>query len=95
MIYAKVVKGSLNMRADTSTDATRITTIPNGTRIAITERGAVWAKAIYNEYTGYVMVKYLQFEEEPSDEDVEMVTIRLPKDVALSLLESLKASLNA
>ena len=94
MIYAKVVGGGLNMRADTSIEAPRMTQIPSGSRIAVIERGTVWAKAIYNEFTGYVMVKYLQFEEEPSDEGVEVITLRIPKDVALSLFEALKTSLN-
>ena len=94
MMYAKVINGSLNMRRDTNTESERIVLIPNGSRIAIIEKGAVWAKAVYNEYTGYVMIKYLHFEEESSSEDdVEMVTITVPRDVALSLYEALKTSL--
>ena len=51
MMYAKVINGSLNMRRDTNTESERIVLIPNGSRIAIIEKGAVWAKAVYNEYT--------------------------------------------
>lgn len=94
MMYAKVIGGKLNMRVDTSTDAERITQIPEGARVAVVEHGAVWAKAAYNEYTGYVMVKFLQFEEEDPSEDVDMVSIVLPRDVAAVLYEALKTSLN-
>ena len=95
MSYAKVVGGGLNMRQDTSTDAARLTLIPNGSRIAILEKGTVWAKAVYNEYTGYVMTKYLQFEDEESSEskETDMVTIVLSRQTAKVIYEALKISL--
>lgn len=96
MLYAKVINGALNMREDTNTSATKLTQIPNGTRIAVLEKGSTWAKAVYNEYTGYVMTKYLQFEEEETEEpeQSELVTIVLPRTIAKAVYEALKLSLN-
>ena len=90
MEYATVVGGNLNMRKDTDIKSDRITVIPNGANVAVLDRGLVWCKAVYNSYTGYVMVKYLKFDSE--DED-EVVTISLSKDCADELYEALKNSL--
>jgi len=90
--YAKVIGGALNMRSDTDIKSNRITTIPNGSNVAILERGLVWAKVIYNAYTGYVMVKYLKFDSQ--DED-EVVTINISRSCANELYEALKLSLEA
>jgi len=90
--YAKVIGGALNMRSDTDIKSNRITTIPNGSNVAILERGLVWAKVVYNAYTGYVMVKYLKFDSQ--DED-EVVTINISRSCANELYEALKLSLEA
>lgn len=92
MEYAKVIGGALNMRSDTDIKSNRITTIPNGSNVAILERGLVWAKVVYNAYTGYVMVKYLKFDSQ--DED-EVVTINISRSCANELYEALKLSLEA
>ena len=96
MWYAKVVNGSLNMRKDTSIDSERITLIPNGERIAVLDRGVVWAKAVYSTYEGYVMTKYLRFEEEDSDvpPEADSVSVSLTREAAMELYKALKASLN-
>ena len=65
--------------------------IPAGTRIAVTEKGDEWCKAVYNEYTGYVMTKFLSFE---STSDDSNIMISLSRDTALALYEALKLSLN-
>jgi len=89
--YATVIGGSLNMREDTDIKSNRITSIPNGSVIAVLEKGVVWCKAVYNAYTGYVMTKYLNFEDESED---DIVTISISKAAAKELYDALKLSLN-
>ena len=98
MSYAKVINGSLNMRQESSLNSSKITLIPNGARIAVLEKGVVWCKAAYNQYTGYVMTKYLQFEKnenlDDSHEEVDTVSITLDRETAILLYKALKTSLN-
>lgn len=91
MENAKVIGGNLNMRADTDIKANRITIIPNGADVAVIEKGLVWCKLIYNEYTGYAMTRYLEFDSESED---EAVTICISKQSAKELYEALKLSLS-
>ena len=91
MEYATVIGGTLNMREDTDIKSNRITGIPNGSNVAVVEKGLVWCKVIYNAYTGYAMTKFLQFDSEGED---ELVTICLSKESADELYEALKLSLN-
>ena len=94
MQYANVTGGGLKIRQEASKEAAVLTLIPNNSRIAITEKGDVWSKAIYNQYTGYVMTKYLKFEDDESSE-IDTVTITLRKDIAEALYEALKNSLES
>lgn len=90
--YATVTGGSLNMRNEKSVSSTKLASIPSGTRIAVTEHGSDWCKAIYNNYTGYVMTKYLNFESDGNEKN--KITINLSRDTANALYEALKLSLN-
>ena len=90
MENATVVGGNLNMRADTDTKSNRITIMPNGANVAVLEKGAVWCKIVYNEYTGYAMTRYLEFDSEGED---EAITICISKKTAKELIEALKLSL--
>ena len=94
MLYAQVENGNLNMRQEPNTNAAKLTLIPNGSRIGISNKGNVWSKAIYNQYTGYVMTKFLKFEDEESEQTTDMITITLKRDIAEALYEALKFSLN-
>ena len=89
--YAIVKGGSLNLRSSKSTNSTKLTSIPDGKTVYVVEQGSDWCKVVYNEYTGYVMTKYLNFESESDD---QKVTITLSYDDALALYEALKLSLN-
>lgn len=89
--YAVVTGGSLNIRAGKSTTSNRIGSIPNGSKVAVTEYNPDWCKIIYNSYEGYVMTKYLKFE---SGSDDDKVTITLSRQDAEALYEALKLSLN-
>ena len=91
MEYAKVIGGSLNMREDTDIKSNRITSIPNGSDVAVLEKGEVWCKAIYNAYTGYVMTRFLKFEDESEN---ELITISISKEAAKELYDALELSLN-
>lgn len=89
--YATVIGGSLNMRKDSDQKADKITSIPNGSKVAVIEKGSVWCKAVYNAYTGYVMTKFLKFE---SDSEDDKVTLILSRTCAKEIYEALKLSLN-
>lgn len=91
MEYAKVIGGSLNLRKDSDIKSDRITSIPNGSTVAVLEKGLVWGKVIYNSYTGYVMVQYLEFDSESED---DAITLNLSKSCAGELYEALKQSLS-
>lgn len=90
MEYAKVIGGSLNMREDTDIKSNRITSIPNGSDVAVLEKGLVWCKVVYNAYTGYVMAQFLKFEGDSDDN----VTISISKEAAKELYDALKLSLD-
>ena len=90
--YATVNGGSLNLRASKSTSSTRLSSIPDKTKISVVEQASDWCKVVYNQYTGYVMTKYLTFESESGDTD--KVVITLAREDALALYEALKLSLN-
>ena len=89
--YATVIDGALNLRKDKSTSSIKLTSIPNGSKVAVTEHGDTWCKVVYNSYTGYAMTKFLSFESGSED---SRVTIVLSRENALALYEALKLSLN-
>lgn len=89
--YATVTGGSLNLRKEKSTSSEKLTSIPSGTKVAVVEHEDEWCKVIYNQFTGYVMTKFLKFE---SGGDDSKVTITLSRENALALYEALKLSLN-
>ena len=90
--YATVVGGALNMRQDADIKSERVTLIPNGSKIAVVEEGSQWCKAVYNEYTGYVMTQFLKFDGD-DEKPAEKITITISKDCALAIYEALKFSL--
>ena len=55
--------GSLNMRAQAKAGSQILTTIPKGSRIAVTERGTVWSSVYYAGMNGYVMTAYLSLDD--------------------------------
>ena len=89
--YATVIGGALNMRNNKDKASERITIIPSGSKVAVTEHGEDWCKIVYNQYTGYAMTKYLKFE---SGSDDSIITITLSRENALALYEALKLSLD-
>lgn len=59
--YVKTTGGSLNLRAEGKSSAKVITTIPNGTALAVYSRGGSWCQVMYNGIWGYVMTSFLSF----------------------------------
>ena len=53
-------KGKLNLRKSPTTDSKRIAQIPNLSTIEILDVEGDWAKATYNDKTGFVMTKFLR-----------------------------------
>ncbi len=53
--------GGLNLRAYAESNAKVLAVIPNGARVTVTARGAVWSAVSYNGLSGYVMTGYLDF----------------------------------
>lgn len=59
---------TLNLREGPSTDYTVIAQIPKGTTIIVTEKGDTWCAVKWGSLEGYVMTKYLLFEDEETSE---------------------------
>ena len=57
---AKVIGGTLNLRASKSTKADRIEQIPNGAEVTVLKEEDNWCKVLYNGKSGFVLKKYLE-----------------------------------
>lgn len=66
---AEVTGGGLNMRREKSTNAQKITQIPNGARVLVTEEDGDWSKVTYAGLEGYVLNSFLK-EIKPEDETI-------------------------
>lgn len=66
----KTAATSLNLRAQPSTQAAVLASIPRGESIVVTSRGSEWSAVRYGSVSGYVMTQYLSF---PAD-NVQQVT---------------------
>ena len=91
MQYATVIGEVLTIHTSDSLESDRVAKIPNGANVAVLEKNDNWCKIVYNEYTGYVMTKFLKFE---SDSQDDKVTVALSQDIAKQVYEALKLSLN-
>lgn len=91
MQYGTVIGEVLTIHASDSFESDRVAQIPNGANVAVLEKNDNWCKIVYNEYTGYVMTKFLKFE---SDSQDDKVTVALSQDIAKQVYEALKLSLN-
>lgn len=90
MQYATVIGEVLTIHLSDSFESDRIAQIPNGANVAVLNKNDNWCKIVYNEYTGYVMTKFLKFESDSDDK----VTVTLSQDIAEEVYEALKLSLN-
>ena len=54
---------SLNVRAEPSTDAAKVTSLNNGTRVEVLGEEGDWYSIRYSEYEGYVKKEYIQLDE--------------------------------
>jgi hypothetical protein len=70
---AKVIGGNLNLRKSASAGAERITQIPDGSTVTVTEELQDWCQVEYNGKTGYVVAKYLAKIQQ--DADGETITV--------------------
>lgn len=86
---ATVTGGSLNLRALKSTSSDKLTSIPNGSTVSVSEKGDTWSKVTYGSQTGYVMTRYLSFDNN------DKISMTIDRDHALALYEALKAALNS
>lgn len=57
---AQVIGGGLNMRKSPTMSAEKLTQIPNGTLVTVTEEDGDWGKTSYKNLTGWVLRKYLE-----------------------------------
>ena len=89
-IYATTIEDVVPLHSDANIDSEITTIIPGDTTIAILEKGDVWSKAIYNEYTGYLLNCFLKFESEGEDK----IVLSLSRENAQNLYLALKLSLN-
>ena len=65
---------TLNLRPTPSTEQSPIAEIPKGTTIVVTQRGVSWCAVTWGELKGYVMTKYLNFPDDPTDEPTDAPT---------------------
>lgn len=63
MQNATVIGGDLNIRANKSTTSKRLGGIPNGSRVEVITNDGTWSAVDYKGIGGFVMSKYLQFDE--------------------------------
>ena len=61
--WVNTESGSLNLRSAPNGNAKIIRTIPQYAQISVSERDSTWCKAAYGGSVGYVMTKYLSFDE--------------------------------
>lgn len=74
---AKVIGGTLNLRSEDSTAASRIGRIPADSIVRAVEDLGEWIKVEYKGLTGYVMAKYLEMEGKPSGTMISVERTRL------------------
>lgn len=55
-----VIGGKLNLREQPTTQSKRITLIPDGTQITVSDYDTRWYKAQYNDHNGYAMKQFVQ-----------------------------------
>lgn len=72
-MIATVAGGNLNMRQAKSKGSERICQIPDGTEVGVIEKGEDWCRVAYGEHTGYVMTKYLSFEQISEEGEYDVV----------------------
>ena len=101
LVYAANGK-PVNLRAGQSTSAAVLIQVKVGEEVDVLEEGATWDKVKYQELTGYMMNEFLTIvadggDDVPPEDGGEggsgFVTIKLPEDVALALLEVLEGTL--
>ena len=73
-VKAVVIGGKLNMREKESTDANVLTRIPEGASVTVEKRGNTWSKVQYNGQSGYVMSRYLSFDDNAAAETARVTT---------------------
>ncbi|MCQ2445875.1 MAG: SH3 domain-containing protein [Clostridia bacterium] len=64
-----ITTAGLNLRDAPSTSGKKLTTIPQGTKITVTETDNGWGKTTYKSYTGWVSMEYLKKADDPVTPD--------------------------
>lgn len=72
----------VNLRAKASTTGKLIDRVPCGEVVEILEYGDTWSKVRWEKQTGYMMSKYLLFDEEDYDETYTVILTGITKDEA-------------
>lgn len=57
--YEAVTKANVNLRKGPSTNYSKITTIPSGSKINVLSTKGSWSEVKYNDKTGWLMSKYI------------------------------------
>lgn len=69
---------TVNLRTGAYTDSQIIAQVPLGTSVDVKLKGDPWSMIVYGEHIGFMMTKFLQFEE-PSNEDEEYIKVEKQK----------------
>lgn len=88
---------TVNLRARPSTSAQLVDRVPVGTVVQVAEtarndKNERWSRVTANGKTGYMMAEFLNGK---GFAGTEQITVTLPRETALALLEALKTALNA
>lgn len=63
MAMVNTASGSLNLRKSASKSSAVLEQIPQKERVEVLDRGDTWSHVRYNGVTGYVMTRYLKFDQ--------------------------------
>lgn len=93
--------GTVNMRVSPSLSANLVDRLPIGTTVQVTAEvragdGEPWRQIRYGERDGWMMARYLTLQDMPQEtpqepkQGMDEVTLTLPRETALKLLETLR-----
>lgn len=86
---------TVNMRQRPAQNAPLVIRVPIGAPVQVVERADGWCKIRYDEYTGYMMERFLTADGETENHAAAEATlhVQLPASVAEALLEALNQSI--
>ena len=88
--YVNTQNGTLNLRKLPTANALVLTTLPQNAVVTVTDRGDEWCAVAYGSYSGYVMTKFLAFDEETPEEP----EVSVPPEGVAAYVDTQSGALN-